>query len=129
LGSFLASHGRLEEGLASAEKAIRLSPRDPFLWFYFTQLAVVHFQARRYEDVVEWTRRSIRGNPRFSYNRAILAAAYAHLGRLDEAQAEVEELLRVQPGFSLAFTRERSVSDPEYRDHYLEGLRKAGLKE
>jgi adenylate cyclase len=129
LGSFLASHGRLEEGLASAEKAIRLSPRDPQLWFYFTQLAVVHFRARRYEDVVEWTRRSIRGNPRFSYNRAILAAAYAHLGRLDEARAEVEELLRVQPGFSLAFARERSVSDPEYRDHYLDGLRKAGLKE
>jgi adenylate cyclase len=129
LGGFLAGHGRLEEGLASAEKAIRLSPRDPFLWFYFHRLAIVHFQARRYEAAVEWARRSIRGNPRFPYSRATLAAAYAHLGRLDDARAEVEELLRVQPGFSLAFWRESSVSDPDYRDHYLGGLRKAGLKE
>jgi adenylate cyclase len=129
LGGFLASHGRLEEALASAEKAIRLSPRDPFHWFYFHRLATVHFQARRYEAAVEWARRSIRGNPRFPYSRATLAAAYAHLGRLDDARAEVEELLRVQPGFSLAFWRESSVSDPDYRDHYLDGLRKAGLKE
>jgi adenylate cyclase len=129
LGGFLASHGRLEEGLASAEKAIRLSPRDPYLWFYFYRLAGVHFNARRYQEAVEWDRRSIRGNPRFPYSRATLAAAYAHLGRLDDARAEVEELLRVQPGFSLAFMRESSVSDPEYRDHYLDGLRKAGLKE
>jgi adenylate cyclase len=129
LGGFLASHGRLEEGLASAEKAIRLSPRDPLLWFYFHRLANVHFHARRYEDAVEWARRSIRRNPRFPYSRATLAAAYAHFGRLDDARAEVEELLRVQPGFSLAFVRERSVSDPEYRDHYLDGLHKAGLKE
>jgi adenylate cyclase len=129
LGGFLAGHGRLEEGLASAEKAIRLSPRDPHLWFYFHRLAVVHFHARRYQDAVEWARRSIQGNPRFPYSRATLAASYAHLGRLDEARAGMEELLRVQPAFSLAFMRETSVSDPDYRDHYLDGLRKAGLKE
>jgi TolB-like protein/Tfp pilus assembly protein PilF len=129
LGSFLAGHGRLEEGLASAEKAIRLSPRDRFLWFFFQRLAVVHFHARRYEEAAEWARRSIRGNPRFPFSRATLVAAYAHLGRLDDARAEVEELLRVQAEFSLAFMREILAADPDYRDHYLDGLRKAGLKE
>jgi adenylate cyclase len=129
LGSFLAGQGRLEEALANAEKAIRLSPRDPFRWFYFFTSASVHFQARRYGDAVEWARRSIRGNPRFPYSRATLAASYAHLGRGDEARAAVEELLRVQPGFSLAFVRENSVGPSPGLDHYLDGLRKAGLKE
>jgi adenylate cyclase len=129
LAIFLSGQGRLEEALASAEKAIRLSPRDPMLWFSFSSLAVVHFNANRYEDAVEWARRSIRGNPRFPYSRAVLAASYAHLGRLDDARREVEGLLRVQPGFSLSFMREQGVADTFYRDHYLDGLRKAGLKE
>jgi adenylate cyclase len=126
---FLALQGSLEEAVASAEKAIRLSPRDPFLWFYFSTLAHVHFLARRYEGAVEWARRSIRGNPTFPFGRSVLAASYAHLGRLAEARKEVEELLRVQPGYCLAFVRETMVMDPAYLDHYLDGLRKAGLKE
>jgi adenylate cyclase len=126
---FLSEQGRLEEALASAERAIRLSPRDPMRWFFFSNLAGVHFNARRYEDAVEWARRSIRGNPSFPFSRAILAASYGNLGRLTDARKEVEGLLRVQPGFSLSFAREGSVADPAYLDHYLGGLRKGGLPE
>jgi TolB-like protein/Tfp pilus assembly protein PilF len=130
LGTFLSAAGRLEEGLSSAEKAIRLSPRDPLLWFYFSSLAVVHFDSRRYEDAAEWARRSIRGNPEFAYSRAMLAASYALLGRLDDARAEVEALLRVQPGFSIAFARNTTIAGSAgYQDRYLDGLRKAGVPE
>jgi adenylate cyclase len=129
LGMFLSGQGSLEEGLADAEKAIRLSPRDPFLWFYFSTLAMVHLHARRYEDAVEWARRSIRANPRFPFSHARLAASYGHLGRRNEARTAVEELLRVQPGFSLTFAREINVDAPAYLEHYLDGLRKAGLPE
>jgi adenylate cyclase len=129
LGAFLAGRGRLEEALANAEKAIRLSPRDSLRWFYFFTLGSVHFQARRYGDAVEWARRSIRGNPRFPYSRAYLAASFAYLGRGDEARAAVEELLRVQPGFSLTFVRENSVGASPALGHFLDGLRKAGLPE
>jgi adenylate cyclase len=98
LGLFLTSQGRLDEGLANTEKAIRLSPRDQSLWLNFFAAASAHHSARRYEDAVEWARRSIRANPRFPYSHATLASSYAHLGRIDEARAVVEELLRVQPG-------------------------------
>jgi TolB-like protein/Flp pilus assembly protein TadD len=130
LGTFLSGAGRLEEGLSSAEKAIRLSPRDPLLWFYFSNLAMVHFHSRRYEDAAEWARRSIRGNPEFAYSRAMLAASYAFLGRLNDARAEVEALLRVQPGFSIAFARNTTIAGSAvYQDRYLDGLRKAGVPE
>jgi adenylate cyclase len=129
LGGFLATDGRLEEGLASAEKAIRLSPRDPGRAFYFHRLALVHFEARRYEEAVEWGRRSIQGDPRSPFSRALLAAAYAHLGQLDAAHAEVEELLRLRPELSLTFLREHRAAELVHSDHYLDGLRKAGLKE
>jgi adenylate cyclase len=129
LGDFLAGQGRLEEGLAHAERAIRLSPRDPRLWLFFWASASVHFHARRYEDAVEWARRSIRAHPGITYSRAILAASYGHLGWGDEARAAVEELLRIQPGFSLTFLREIGPAAPASMDHYLDGLRKAGLEE
>jgi adenylate cyclase len=129
LGMFLGGRGRLEEALANVEQAIRLSPRDPGRWFYFAASASVHFQARRYGDAVEWARRSIRENPRFPYSRATLAASYAHLGRGDEARAAVEGLLQVQPGFSLAFALEGSLGPSPGLDHYLDGLRKAGVPE
>jgi tetratricopeptide (TPR) repeat protein len=126
LAGALARQGRLEEARASAEKAIRLSPRDAMLWYSFFSLAVVHFYAHRYEDAADWARRSIRANPRFPFSRAYLAAACAHLGRSEEARSAVQELLEVQPGFSVAFARSTGLaSDPDYVD----GLRKAGLPE
>jgi adenylate cyclase len=129
LGIFLAGQGRLEEGLASAEMAIRLSPRDHARWLFFSHLAIVNLFARRYEDAVEWARRSIGENPMFAYSRAYLAASLAHLGRLDESRSEIEELRRVQPGYSVEFASGGAEWFREHRDHFLDGLRKAGLPE
>jgi adenylate cyclase len=129
LANSLSFLGRLDEALASGERTIRLSPRDPMNWLYFHDLATVHFNARRYEDAVEWERRSIQGWPRLAAGRALLAASYAHLGRMDEARKEVEEVLRLQAEYSLAHVRETRVAGPAYLEHYLDGLRKAGLPE
>ena len=48
----------------------------------------------------------------------------------DEATAAGENLLRLNPEFTLAnLGRFISGADPEFRDRYLDGLRKAGLPE
>ena len=61
--------------------------------------------------------------------RRHVAAALAHLGRVEEARAEIAEVLKRQPDLSLARSRLSSFRHPWMYDLYLEGLRKAGLPE
>jgi adenylate cyclase len=67
-------------------------------------------------------------NPDSDISRVLLAASYGHLGRIDEARASWQELLRVNPNYSLEHRRKvlpyRNPSDFEL---VVEGLRKAGL--
>jgi adenylate cyclase len=60
--------------------------------------------------------------------RRLLAANLAHLGRIEEARAVAQELLKTHPNFTIS----RWADRPPYRDHailerFIEGLRKAGL--
>jgi adenylate cyclase len=130
LGNFLATLRRPGEAIAALEKAMRLSPRDPFLFAFLSGVALAHFAAGRYEDAVDWARRSLRRRTDWMDPHHVLAASYAHLGRLDEARAALAEAFRLQPGFSLdTFERIFTSADPDFTERYLGGLRKAGLKE
>lgn len=48
-----------------------------------------------------------------------------------EARAEVTEVLRLQPSFTIAATARRIAAFKQAKDdkHYFDGLRKAGLPE
>jgi adenylate cyclase len=58
----------------------------------------------------------------------LLAACYGHRGRADEARAAWAELMKINPGFSLA-QRERVLPYKQPRDfqRIADGLAKAGL--
>jgi adenylate cyclase len=56
--------------------------------------------------------------------------ALAHLGRLDEARAELGRSLAVDPKLTVAGYRERAhYLAPEVLELYVDGLRLAGLPE
>src|SRR5262249_56602144 len=57
LGVVLTFRGHPEAGLASIEKGIRLSPRDPRLFIWLAGLAAAHYQLRHYVEAVEIGRR------------------------------------------------------------------------
>jgi hypothetical protein len=74
---------------------------------------------------------SISGN---EYAYRALVASYGQLGRIDEARAAVAEELRIDPELTLAKVEREIASvnpnfNPDFRDRYLDGLRKAGLPE
>jgi len=130
LGTYLALAGRPDEAIDRLERAKRLSPRDPAIWRIFFGLALAHTAAERYEEALEWTRRCLQRKPDWHLAHGMLAASYAHLGRLDESRAAAEELLRLEPGFSLASVRLLlSTATPALVEHLIEGGRKAGLKD
>jgi adenylate cyclase len=56
--------------------------------------------------------------------------ALAHLGRLDEARAELSRTLAIDPKLTIAGYRARShFMAPEVLELYVDGLRLAGLPE
>ena len=109
---------------------MRLSPRDPLFPLYLARIGLARFAAERYEDAVEWSKRSTRAGLPHAW--AAVATSYVHLGRLDGARAAVKQLARHLLEFSVADidrTFPSSGTDPGMRERYLDGLRKAGMKE
>jgi adenylate cyclase len=60
----------------------------------------------------------------------LLAAAYGHLGKVEEGRAQWAEALRINPDYSLEHRRRiLPFKNPVDFEHILDGLRKAGLAE
>jgi TolB-like protein len=132
LGFYLAEAGEPEEAIAVLEKGMRLSPRDWLMFRFLAGQGAAHFVARRYEDAVECLKQSIGTGRSFGgHNWILLAASLAHLGRLEEAEAALHEGEKgVEWELTVAHTRRQmSFLNPDFLERYLDGLRKAGMKE
>ena len=116
---------RYEQMLSDTREALRLSPLDPFvgIWHWlsgFAELGLGH-----YERSIEENHRAVAtGFGDFPPYRD-LAAAYAMLGKLDEARAAVTEGRRINPSLTMKMVIATAPNVPAL----LEGLRKAGLPE
>jgi adenylate cyclase len=125
LANALSFAGRPDEAIELIEKAQRLNPAAP-RW-YAWNLGAALYLARRYDDVVSALR---KGTPLSAMAYRWLAAAYGQLGREQDAKAAAEEYLKRRPDFSLAshlgILPFQHAAD---REHYAEGLRKAGFPE
>lgn len=130
LGLTRALSGDYELATSELDKATRLSPRDPFLAVWCMSRAIAAFTAARYEEAIDWARKSIDENPRFAGAHRVLTASFGQLGWLDEAKAALEGLLRQMPGSTLKATRQQvPMRRREDLERYLDGLRKAGVPE
>jgi TolB-like protein/class 3 adenylate cyclase/thioredoxin-like negative regulator of GroEL len=122
--------GRPEEALDFVKTAMRLDPNYPA--YYLFVLGLAHFNMERFEDAADSFERALKSNP-INYVPLIhLAAAYAHLGRKQEAAAAIQELNKALPIVSVDFVKHPTMSrykDPVDKDRLLDGLRKAGLSE
>jgi TolB-like protein/class 3 adenylate cyclase len=131
LGDALAYAGRLNESTSCFEEAVRLSPRDPYRWGFLMFGSLAHLFSRRHKSAAEWAEKSVRVPNSHYWANVALVAALGHLNRLDEARSAVAELLRKRPGFSCSFAKDHLfyVKDSAQIEHYVNGLRKAGVPE
>ena len=121
--------GRGEETEAHVREALRLSPRDAWVFLWLTYAGIAKLSLGRDEEAVAWLQGSIEVNRNSPRSCFYLAAALAHLGRLDDARAAVSAGLAADPGFTLAHASAFS-DNPTYlarRERLIEGLRKAGM--
>ena len=130
LGQALALAGEYNGAVTQINKAIRLSPRDPFMVYWFGHLGLASFVEERYEDACDWGSKAIQENPRFPGGHRLLASSYGQLGRVNEAATELKELLLLMPGMTADDVRRQvPFRKPRDMERYIDGLRKAGLKE
>jgi TolB-like protein/Tfp pilus assembly protein PilF len=124
----LGFSGRWEEALEAANRAIRLSPRDPFLALCYGSICLAQFMGRNYEEAIRDARTAIRLRSDFAGAHRVLTAATGMSGKADVAAAALRELQRAQPGISLAWIAKHvPIKHDSDREHYLEGFRRAGL--
>jgi adenylate cyclase len=126
LGNILVLAGRPEEAIGLIKKAMRLNPRYPVL--YLHTLGQAYRVAGQYEEAIIHSKKVLTLNSNFPHAHVNLAACYAELGREEEARAEVAEILRLTPNWSLEFIRQLPYKDPAAVERFLAALRKAGLK-
>jgi TolB-like protein/Tfp pilus assembly protein PilF len=122
----LGCSGRWEESIGYAEKAMRLAPFPP-VWFFWI-LGRSYFMTGQYEKAVETLKKAVHVSPDYLIAHAFLAASLSSLERQAEAAAEADEVLRINPKFSLdSYAKTLPYKNKADIERYLAALRKAGL--
>jgi tetratricopeptide (TPR) repeat protein len=119
------SLGRYEQAKDDLDRAMRLSPRDPFVGFFHIELGKAEMGLHNFDAAIDEFRKAIDSGHRPYYAYTNLAAAYAHAGKLDEAKVALAEARRVNPAITVNWLKEHTP----YLPAVLDGLRKAGLPE
>jgi TolB-like protein len=125
--SALLFAGRPKEAIPLFQKAIRLNPNAPAVTFVNFGYALRN--AGRFEEAVSELKKGIQRAPDFSIAHINLTATYSMMGREKEARAEAEEVLRINPKFSVdSWAKATALKDQSEIDKIADALRKAGLK-
>jgi adenylate cyclase len=128
LGLVLMFSARAEEGIAMIKKSMRLNPiPDAYQLDY---LGCAYRFVGRYDDAIEVHREVLRRSPNNVFTHVWLTAAYSASGREDEARQQAEQLLGLDPTFTLEqqLTDIRAMKDKAEVERFIADLRKAGLK-
>lgn len=125
MGEVLIDAGRSDEAVKQVQEALTRNPNGPPYWYYWTLGRALYFQ-RRYREAIEAIE-SISDPP--SDARLVTAASYAQLGEMKQAAAEMAIFRAGEPEWTLEKSRRYHYADPKDREHWLDGLRKAGLPE
>jgi len=129
--------GSIEEVIPLEEQAIRLSPRDPRIgWWYFL-IGTVHLLQSRADDAIFWLEKARYHIPAHLTISRHLASAYALNGEIERAAAELTEACGLSSDnrySSLVRLRARRVHlvptiRALFEATYDVGLHKAGMPE
>jgi adenylate cyclase len=136
LGATYSDIGQYQKAIEFFDKAIRLSPQNEALPFFYFGEGLAYFGLQQYDHAIDWARRTIAIKPNFDPPLFILAAALALTGHDAEArdaeerrvaQSKIKNVAAVLKAFALP-----PSADPRVRatlDRLIEGLRMAGLPE
>jgi adenylate cyclase len=135
--------GKYDEGLKYFDRAMLLSPHDPYLAHIYGGEAAGNFGLQRYDQATEWARQAIAVNPigGVQYIHSILVAALALNGHDAEAREALKRYLALPSAgplktiaafrayFNSLAPKQGGSSFIEMNKRIYDGLRKAGMPE
>jgi tetratricopeptide (TPR) repeat protein len=131
--------GSIEDAIPLMEQAMRLSPRDPLIRLFYTNMGIAHLLQSHTDEAILWFEKA-RGAV-FAFPHSFLAAIYGLRGETDKAAANLAEARRLFPDGRYSSIARRKAqgmySIPGYwgvpkvaalfEATYFTGLRKAGM--
>jgi TolB-like protein/DNA-binding SARP family transcriptional activator/Flp pilus assembly protein TadD len=123
MGLVLTDLGRPDEAIGFIEKAMRLNPFEAESYCDYLGLAL--FAARRYREAIRAL--EVERDPKY-YDHTWLAACYAQLGDLEQARRHGARAVELAPDLTVdRFARMEPIRDPADLEHWVAGMRLAGM--
>jgi TolB-like protein/Tfp pilus assembly protein PilF len=129
--------GSLDEAIELQTQAIRLSPRDPQIGYWYHRIGMVHLLQSRIAEAIPWLEKGRATIPTFPLAYSFLGAAYALNGEIERGAVELAETYRLSGRTWVSTIADMRVTGywgpPKirelYESVYFAGLRKLGVPE
>ena len=128
-GSIFACADEPDLAISAVRQAVRLSPQDGFLAFWYMTLWWAYHSLQDYEEAAALARRACRIAPANPSIRRQLAVSLRMLGDEEAAQNAIKEYLRLMPGATVSDARPIPSKSVEHLERFLTALRELGLPE
>ena len=120
--------GRGDQALRFIRKGMRLNPG--YSWDYPYNEGRAFYLMGEYDKAIASLLLALERNENAWNPRLYLAASYARLGRLEEAEWEITQLQMNSPGLTISSTNNvLPMAEGAHRAQFLQDLRAAGLPE
>jgi TolB-like protein/Tfp pilus assembly protein PilF len=107
-------------------RAMRLCPVYP-AW-YLGELGEIYWYLEQLDEAINCFRKSIEIDPDYIHARLTLAISYAEEGRLDDARAAAQEVLRIEPSFTISdYAKRQPYRNEKMLTRMIDGLHSTGL--
>jgi adenylate cyclase len=121
--------GNPEEGLVAFERAMRLSPLDPFAFNVHLGMGLAHFAADRPQLAIQFARKALSERPGLTWPYRDLATYLANHGDLAAARDALLRFTSEHRGVTLTTIGDGlRFMEPLLLSKYLRGLKLAGLE-
>jgi len=129
--------GSLDEAIELQTQAIRLSPRDPQIGYWYHRIGMVQLLQSRIAEAIPWLEKGRATIPTFPLAYSFLGAAYALNGEIERGAVELAETYRLSGRTWVSTIADMRVTGywgpPKirelYESVYFAGLRKLGVPE
>ncbi|MDX1469077.1 MAG: tetratricopeptide repeat protein [Acidimicrobiia bacterium] len=120
-------NGDPERGAELFDRAFALAPRDPAANWFLGGRGLARFLAGEPELALEDARAAIKVRYGYLFGRALIAASLIDMGRAEEAEAQMAEILEMWPDFDSHRFDGYHFRKPEHRSHFIDNLLTAGM--